>query len=317
MSRRTKVINYLSNKILLKEIHKSKNTYSEFLDPKYENYDIIVDSVNDINEEIIEQAKKNRAIRLNDEHADVLFAGGMTNKQITEYMKVSGIMPETIPLEDLVFRVTSDDHIPEAKNKKDETIRAKTNFPPFQHHAFVPESESANRRNDTLTMVGKSHFKNGVFSKDHGKITNQLAMSLMKLTDKYSNKSNWRGYTWLDEMKGHAIVRLCQIALQFNEAKSQNPFAWYTTVINRSFTYVLNNEKQHADFKNNLIAETGLEQTFNKQADQDVENYYANRGEENPYKKMITNKPLNFYKKKPVAAIPGLPDAIPVTDLET
>jgi len=39
-----KKVNYLNNVDMLKEIHKSKNSFSEYLEPKYQDYDIIVDS---------------------------------------------------------------------------------------------------------------------------------------------------------------------------------------------------------------------------------------------------------------------------------
>ena len=49
----------------------------------------------------------------------------------------------------------------------------------------------------------------------------------IKLVERYSQRSNWRGYTYIDEMRGQALLQLTQIGLQFNEAKSDNPFAYY------------------------------------------------------------------------------------------
>ena len=45
--------NYLNNKDILKEIHKSKNTFNSFVEKDYANYDIILDSVDKINIRII------------------------------------------------------------------------------------------------------------------------------------------------------------------------------------------------------------------------------------------------------------------------
>lgn len=47
MARRVK---YLNNKDMLAEIHKSKISYSSFLDPQYAYYDIIVPSVEKLTE---------------------------------------------------------------------------------------------------------------------------------------------------------------------------------------------------------------------------------------------------------------------------
>ena len=54
--------NYLNNKDMLKEIHKSKMTYCYLLDDDYERFDIIVEEYEDIfKPEIIKQARENRA----------------------------------------------------------------------------------------------------------------------------------------------------------------------------------------------------------------------------------------------------------------
>ena len=41
------------------------------------------------------------------------------------------------------------------------------------------------------------------------------------------------GNTYLDEMKGHALLQLSQVGLQFDESKSDNPFAFYTSCVKR------------------------------------------------------------------------------------
>jgi hypothetical protein len=56
--------NYLNNKDILKEIHKSKNTYCCFTDPEDHAYDMILPDVAKINKKNILQGRKNRAERL-------------------------------------------------------------------------------------------------------------------------------------------------------------------------------------------------------------------------------------------------------------
>ena len=56
--------NYLNNKDILKEIHKSKTTYCSFSDPSYANYDLIVHNIKQINKKNIKAARQNRADRL-------------------------------------------------------------------------------------------------------------------------------------------------------------------------------------------------------------------------------------------------------------
>ena len=56
--------NYLNNRDLLAEIHKSKTSYSSFVDPEYHQYDIILPSIDKINIRSIAEAKRNKAKRL-------------------------------------------------------------------------------------------------------------------------------------------------------------------------------------------------------------------------------------------------------------
>ena len=56
--------NYLNNKDILKEIHKSKTTYCSFLSESDHFYDMILPSVDKINKKNVAQAKKLRAERL-------------------------------------------------------------------------------------------------------------------------------------------------------------------------------------------------------------------------------------------------------------
>ena len=54
-------VNYLNNKDLLEEIHKSKNTYCSFTKPEYHQYDIILPSLDKINIRTVAEAKRNQA----------------------------------------------------------------------------------------------------------------------------------------------------------------------------------------------------------------------------------------------------------------
>ena len=76
-------------------------------------------------------------------------------------------------------------------------------------------------------------------------------------------------------MRGQALLQLAQIGLQFNELKSNNPFAYYTAAINNSFTRVLNLEKRSQNIRDDLLEEEGLNpsstRTFNAQWEADQE----------------------------------------------
>jgi hypothetical protein len=183
-------VNYLNNRELLTEIHRSKCSYCYFIDSIYVNYDAIVSSLDDITDQLIAETKAKRASQLMQKQKNDQKTAGLRLSQI----KIKQINAEDIPLEDLVWRVMTFEHVPldadRLKKPKNEAERhIKTNFPPFKH--FI-------RKNDELIEVGRSHWINGLhngeFSQEHGAINNRLAMMFMKLVDRYSQRSNWRGY---------------------------------------------------------------------------------------------------------------------------
>jgi hypothetical protein len=257
-----KKVNYLNNKDMLLEIHKSKNTFSSFVESEYADYDIILPSLDKINIRTIAEAKKNRAKKLTSEAYEREKTSG--NK-----VKIADVEIDYKKIEkkDLIFRITTYDHIPDeaGRKKNPKTIadgKTKLNFPPFQHWKFNDNNE--------LICVGKSHWvggmENGNFSKDHGKATNKLALMWMKLCDRYATRGNVRGYTYNDEMKGQAILQLSQIGLQFDESKSQNPFAYYTAAVTNSFVRVINIEKRNQNIRDDILEMNNLNPSFTRQS---------------------------------------------------
>ena len=265
-----KKVNYLNNKDILKEIHKSKMSYCYIADEKYSDYDIILEDVKKINRNSIKQARENKASLLEVEnwteaklaHESEFGSKDYKNKPKRKEFAVD---PKSIPVEDLVFRVMTMEHIPEEegrkKNPKNEAeTKAKINFPSFKHYAYI---------NDELVEVARSHWtgslSNGHFDPNAGSITNKLGTMFLKLVERYSHRANWRGYTYVDEMRGQALVQLSQIGLQFNEAKSDNPFAYYTAAVNNSFTRVLNIEKKNQTIRDDILIEQGHLPSYGRQ----------------------------------------------------
>jgi hypothetical protein len=258
-----KKINYLNNKDMLLEIHRSKNTFCEYTDPKYSDYDVIVEDVNDIFlPETIEKAKAARAARIAaTAYAAALLAVGLVAKADRPRLAEFKIKPDTISQDDLVFRVLGFDHIPLAPGRKKNPKSVadsytKLNFFPFKHYII---------ENNAVKEVGRSHTKKGKFSLEHGSITNKLAKMFILMVNKYGQRGNWRGYTYLDEMKGQALLQLAQMGLQFDEYKSDNPFSYYTASVSNSFTRVFNLEKKSQDLRDDLLIDSGASPSFSRQ----------------------------------------------------
>jgi hypothetical protein len=256
-------VRYLNNKDLLAEIHKSKNSFSSFTKPEYSQHDIILTSLDKINIRTVADAKRNQAKRLG------ILAFNAARISGDKKIKLAECTPDytTIKKTDLVFRIMTFEHIPLAPGRK-KTVKStadghdKINFPPFQHWKYNDEGE--------LICVGKSHWKGtvekGSFSKDHGRITEDLGKMFIKLSERYAQRSNWRGYTYNEEMRGQAILQLSQIGLQFDESKSENPFAYYTAAVTNSFTRVLNIEKKMQNIRDDMLEVNGLTPSLTRQS---------------------------------------------------
>jgi hypothetical protein len=258
----TRKVKYLNNRDLLAEIHKSKCSYSSFVKPEYSQHDIILPSLDKINIRTVADAKRSKAKRIG------LIAFAKARAEGDKKTKLAECTPDytTIAKTDVVIRIMTFDHIPLAPGRKKTTkttadAHDKVNFPPYQHWKYNDLGE--------LECVGKSHWKGpvdtGHFSKDHGRITENLGKMYIKLSERYAQRSNWRGYTYIDEMKGQAILQLSQIGLQFDESKSENPFAYYTAAVTNSFTRILNLEKKSQNIRDDLLEVAGLTPSLTRQ----------------------------------------------------
>jgi hypothetical protein len=253
--------NYLNNKDMLKEIHKSKSAFCSFIEPTYNQYDIILLDTAKINIRTIAEAKRNKAKRLTLADFEARKLAGEKVKQAqceVDYRKITK--------EELIFRIMTFDHIPEepGRKKNPKTIadtKVKLNFPPFQHYKFNDEGE--------LVLIGKSHWEggmeNGHFSMKHAKATNELARMWIKLCERYATRGNVRGYTYNDEMRGQAILQLAQIGLQFDESKSNNPFAYYTAAVTNSFVRVINLEKRNQNIRDDILEMNDMNPSYTRQ----------------------------------------------------
>jgi hypothetical protein len=180
-------IKYLTNRDLLEEIHRSKNTFCEYVGEEYSKYDFIVTDLTKATKTKIEQARKKRIDDETSRRRKEAIAQGIKNPKIT-------VDPSIFKSEDIVIRLMTFDHIPidperEIKAKTPSERHVKCNFPPFQHFIF---------KDNKFTCVGKSHWRggleNGEFCITHGKLSDRLALMFMKLVERYSHRGNWRGY---------------------------------------------------------------------------------------------------------------------------
>ena len=288
-------VNYLNNRDIMKEIHLSKNTYCSYLNPEKDNqYDIILSDEKDImnNESNIILAKQNRIAKILRENNEKLSIDDIPTSdlvfRVTSWKHIPMLPPKISPSEKLLSKINpkksidnffdsiidtsceEDDNCEEdvgivnditlipVNNSKADHI--KINFPPFVHYRIGDDGN--------LLLVGKSHwiggFSDGYFSKDHGYLTDNLARMIMKLTEKYASRANFRNYSYRNELEGQAIMQLIQVVLKFDESKGSNPFAYATTIINNSFLRILNIEKKNQQLRDKLLIAHNMNPSYSQ-----------------------------------------------------
>jgi len=270
---------YLNNKDLLQQIHQSKNSFCWFNDPQHDHqYDIILDSLNQIDQLTINKAKANKSARIQKDTSeyynpdkiattDLVFRV-MTYEHVplTQKLKKQKILPSSVTDYtddlDLDFEFTEyDEYESELYQEPEALVHVRCNFPPFKHYKLSEKN--------VPYVVGISHWKGdsetGEFCTTHGKMTEELGKMFIMLCKRYGTKSNWNGYTYNDEMQGQALVQLCQFGLLFNEHKSQNPFAYFTQILKNSFVGLLNTEKRMQNIRDDIMEQNGLTPSFTRQ----------------------------------------------------
>jgi hypothetical protein len=66
-------------------------------------------------------------------------------------------------------------------------------------------------------------------------------------------------------MRGQAILQLTQIGLQFDESKSDNPFAYYTAAVTNSFVRIINIEKRNQNIRDDILEMNGMNPSWTRQ----------------------------------------------------
>jgi hypothetical protein len=73
-------------------------------------------------------------------------------------------------------------------------------------------------------------------------------------------------------MKGQAILQLTQIGLQFDESKSDNPFAYFTAAVTNSFVRVINIEKKMQNIRDDILEMNGMNPSNTRMINHEYQN---------------------------------------------
>lgn len=105
-------------------------------------------------------------------------------------------------------------------------------------------------------------------SNEAGQPTRRLCELWILLVDNYARRPNFRGYSWIDDMRSEAMCNLCKHGLKFDTTRS-NPFAYYTRCVHNSFLKVIAAEHKLRSVKDAIMIEAGLTPSWHAQDNDD------------------------------------------------
>lgn len=153
--------------------------------------------------------------------------------------------------------------------RRHETDAIHVGWPPFRHWAADAATAAAGA--EGWREVGRSHWTGGLdegrFEPDGGRVTDELARLILKLVTRMARKSNWRNYSWCDDMVAAAALHLMTGALKFDCTKSSNAFAYLTTVSHNVFIRYVQAERKLACTRDELLIMAGASPSFRRQTE--------------------------------------------------
>ena len=87
--------------------------------------------------------------------------------------------------------------------------------------------------------------------KENDVATEEIGRMLLLLAKRYSERGNFSGYTWKDDMIGDAVMTCIRYMHNFDPEKQEkpNPFAYFSRIIHNSFLSYISKQKTHSKIK--------------------------------------------------------------------
>jgi len=95
--------------------------------------------------------------------------------------------------------------------------------------------------------------------KEKPPVTNYIGSCFLKIANHLSYRPNFINYTFRDDMISDGIENCLQYLDNFNPAKSNNPFAYFTQIIYYAFIRRIQKEKKQTTIKHKLIMDSNYD----------------------------------------------------------
>ena len=107
-------------------------------------------------------------------------------------------------------------------------------------------------------------------------VTDYIGSCFLKIANHLSYRPNFINYTFRDDMISDGIENCLQYLDNFNPAKSNNPFAYFTQIIYYAFVRRIQKEKKQTTIKQKMIADSNYDDmTLQPGEDREFKNQFT------------------------------------------
>ena len=132
---------------------------------------------------------------------------------------------------------------------------------------------------------------------DKPPVSNYIGECFLKIANHLSYRPNFINYTFRDDMISDGIENCLQYLKNFNPAKSNNPFAYFTQIIYYAFIRRIQKEKKQITIKQRMIQEANYDDmALQPGEDRDFKNQFTEFLQKNVLQK--EDEPVKKDKKK-------------------
>ena len=123
------------------------------------------------------------------------------------------------------------------------------------------------------------------------RITNYLGDCFLKIATHLSYKPNFVNYMFREDMICDGIENCLQYIDNFDPAKSNNPFAYFTQIIYYAFLRRIQKEKKQMEIKNKILEKSGYDEVMHTDSySGDMQGMNANQADMGSIKENIEIK---------------------------
>ena len=120
-------------------------------------------------------------------------------------------------------------------------------------------------------------------------IPDYIGECIWKIATRFATKPNWRN-SYTEDMVGDAIEECIKYLDRFDEAKSRNPFSYFTQIVYYSFLRKISSEKKQLYIKYKVILNSDVDDFF----DGDAKDVAYNK--ESVLSHMQANEYIEYYE---------------------